>query len=225
MRFAWIAMAMNAGVSAIRHFCDNSVWETLFPGYTAGWVQPVLREVLAAMALLFLAAGIWTMAVGLLRMRLGFSLKRKDLAAIAGVFAILLLVLYFRNDLSEARPIHPIASRLQLFSQMLFTIVGAGAIVLFRLGKQMGGGRLAEAMGWLIAHIVVRALLVLLGAIQAHLAVPSFIGSVELLAFQSTPWMFAIAAACRYQLKFDASREAARWGVHWNALDDAGMRV
>lgn len=221
MRFAWIAMAMNAGVSAVRHICDTPVWDALFPGYRIGWLLPVLREVFAAIALLFLAAGIWTMAVALLRMRLGFSLKRQDLAAIVGVFAILLLVIYFRNDLSEAGPIHPAASRLQLFSQALFTVVGAGAIVLLRLGKQMGGGRLAEAMGWIIAHIVVRALLVLAAAIQVHVAAGSALALAEMLAYQCTPWMFAIAAACRYQLKFTASRQAARWGVNWNVLDDA----
>ena len=106
MRFAWIAMTLNAGVSAVRYICDTSVWDVFFPGYSTGWLLPVLREVFAAIALLFLAAGVWIMAVMLLRMRLGFSLKRQDLAAVVGVFAVLLLVLYFRNDLSEARPIH-----------------------------------------------------------------------------------------------------------------------
>ena len=78
----------------------------------------------------------------------------------------------------------------------------------------MGGGKLAIAMGWIIGHIVLRAVLVLSTALQVHLgkSLP-FSEFLFPLASNAAIWMFALAAASRYQVSLTAARHAARWGI------------
>jgi magnesium-transporting ATPase (P-type) len=133
--------------------------------------------------------------------------------------------LYFRNDLSAARVSTPLARRAQLFSQVMFAVAAAGCVLLMRISKQMGGGKLAIAMGWIIAHIVLRAVLVLSSALQAHLhkSLP-FSDLLTTLVSTAAIWMFAMAAASRYQVSLTAAQQAARWGVAANGrlVDVAG---
>lgn len=214
LRIAWVCLGLCAGVSMIRHLFDTPLVDLVWPGYWSGPWSQLMRELLAAVALTLLAAGILTMAEAFRRMRLGFSMHRPDLAAIAGILVLLGLVLYFRNDLSAARVSVPLARRAQLFSQVMFAVAAAGCVLLMRISKQMGGGKLAIAMGWIIAHIVLRAILVLSSALQAHLhkSLPfsDFLSSVMSIA---AIWMFAMAAASRYQVSLTAVRQAAKWGV------------
>jgi hypothetical protein len=214
LRAAWVLLGFCAGVSMIRHLFDTPLVDLVWPGYWSGPWSQLLRELLAAAALTLLAAGILTMAEAFRRMRLGFSMHRTDLAAMAGVLLLLGLVLYFRNDLSAARGPLLLAKRAQLFSQVMFAVAAAGCVLLMRISKQMGGGKLAVAMGWIIAHIVLRAALVLSTAVQAHLhkSLP-FNDFVVFVISTAAIWMFAMAAASRYQVSLTAAQEAARWGV------------
>jgi hypothetical protein len=214
LRAAWVLLGCCAGVSMVRHLFDTPLVDLIWPGYWSGPWSQLLRELLAAAALTLLAAGILTMAEAFRRMRLGFFMHRTDLAAMAGVLLLLGLVLYFRNDLSAARVPLSIAKRAQLFSQVMFAVAAAGCVLLMRISKQMGGGKLAVAMGWIIAHIVLRAALVLSTTLQAHLN-KSLPFSDFLLFVISTAaiWMFPMAAASRYQVSLTAAQQAARWGV------------
>ncbi len=216
LRIAWVFLGMCAGVSMVRHLVDTPLMDLVWPGYWAGPWSPLLRELLAAVALTFLAAGILTMGEAFRRMRLGFSVRAPDLAAMGGVLLLLGLVLYFRNDLSAAR-LSTLARRAQLFSQIMFVVAAAGCVLLKRISKQMGGGKLAVAMGWIIAHIVLRAVLVLSTALQAHLhrSFP-FNDFLSSLVSAAAIWMFAMAAASRYQVSATAVRQAAKWGVATN---------
>jgi len=214
LRRAWIVLGVCAGVSMLRHLFDTPLVDLVWPGYWSGPWSQLMRELLAAVALTLLALGILTMAEAFRRMRLGFSLQWPDLAAIAGVLLLLGLVLYLRNDLSAARVSVSIAKRAQLFSQVMFAVAAAGCVLLMRISKQMGGGKLAIAMGWIIAHIMLRAVLVLATALQVHLhkslPLSDFLFSVVSTA---AIWMFALAAASRYQVSLTAAQEAAKWGV------------
>jgi hypothetical protein len=69
-------------------------------------------------------------------------------------------------------------------------------------------------MGWIIAHIMLRAVLVLATALQAHLH-KSLPFSDFLFSVVSTAaiWMFAMAAASRHQVSLTAAQQAAKWGV------------
>lgn len=214
LRLAWILLGVCAGVSMLRHLFDTPLVDLVWPGYWSGPWSQIMRELLAAAALTLLAAGILMMAEAFRRMRLGFSLHWPDLAAMVGILALLALVLYFRNDLSAARVSVTVAKRAQLFSQVMFAVAAAGCVLLMRISKQMGGGKLAVAMGWIIAHIVLRAILVLATAVQAHLN-KSFPFNDFLFPIVSTVaiWMFAMAASSRYQVSPTAAQQAAKWGV------------
>jgi hypothetical protein len=214
LRRAWVVLGVCAGVSMLRHLFDTPLVDLVWPGYWSGPWSQLMRELLAAAALTLLAAGIWTMAEAFRRMRLGFSLLWPDLAAMAGGVLLLGFVLYFRNDLSAARVSVSVATRAQLFSQVMFAVAAAGCVLLMRISKQMGGGKLAIAMGWIIAHIMLRAVLVLATALQAHLH-KSLPFSDFLFSVVSTAaiWMFAMAAASRHQVSLTAAQQAAKWGV------------
>ncbi len=214
LRTAWILLGGCAGVSMMRHLFDTPLVDLVWPGYWSGPWSQLMRELLAAAALTLLAAGILTMAEAFRRMRLGFSMHRTDLAGMAGVLLLLGLVLYFRNDLSAARVTLSLAKRAQLFSQVMFAVAAAGCVLLMRISKQMGGGKLAVAMGWIIAHIVLRAALVLSTTLQAHLnkSLP-FSDFMFFVISTWAIWMFAMAAASRYQVSLTAAQQAARWGV------------
>jgi hypothetical protein len=214
LRAAWVFLGACAGVSMVRHLFDTPLVDLVWPGYWSGPWSQVMRELLAAAALTLLAAGILTMAEAFRRMRLGFSMHRTDLAAMAGVLLLLCLVLYFRNDLSAARVSLTLAKRAQLFSQVMFAVAAAGCVLLMRISQQMGGGKLAIAMGWIIAHIVLRAVLVLSTALQVHLhkSLP-FSDFLFTILSAAAIWMFAMAAASRYQVSLTAAQQAARWGV------------
>jgi hypothetical protein len=214
LRMAWIVLGLCAVVSMLRHLCDTPLVDLVWPGYWKGPYSPLLRELLAATALTMLAAGIFTMGEAFRRMRLGFSWSAMDLVAMAGVLSMLALVLYLRNDLSAARVESSLAKRAQLFSQVVFVVAAAGCVLLRRIAQQMGGGKLAIAMGWIIAHIVLRAVLVLLAALQVHLHKSlAFSEFLSPLALNLAIWMFALAAASRYEVSQTAARQAAKWGV------------
>lgn len=101
----------------------------------------------------------------------------------------------------------------------MFAVAAAGCVLLIRISEQMGGGQLAWTMGWIIAHILLRALLVLSATLQTHLhrSFP-FNDIVNPLLLNAAVWMFAIAAATRYQVGVTAARRAAEWGVRLDAL-------
>ncbi|MGH9665304.1 MAG: hypothetical protein ACRD9L_12855 [Bryobacteraceae bacterium] len=214
LRAAWLCLAVCSAVSLVRYFFDTRLVDLAYPGYWSSPWSSILREIPAAVALTFLAAGILTMAAAFYRLGLGFRLRWYDAAAIAGVFVLLALIVVFRNDLSAAHLQNSAVRHAQLFSQVMFSVAAAGSIVLFRIGKQMGGGHLALAMAWIIAHVVVRAGLVLASAIEVHLHLGSpAIGVLHTFLGLGASWMFAFAAASRYQLTRTASEQAAQWGI------------
>lgn len=222
LRMAWTCLGLCAAVSVIRHLFDTPLVDLIYSGYWHGEWSAVMREVLAAIALTFLAVGILTIAAAFWRLGLGFGSRRRDIAAIAGIFLVLGLVLYFRNDLSAARAGESIPRIAQLFSQVMFAIAAAGGVVLLRIGKQMGGGQLAMSMAWLIGHIVIRAVLVLASAVEAHLHLlfPA-IGSLHTVVGLGASWMFTIAAGYRYQVTRTAAQQAAEWGIQVDRTIDA----
>jgi hypothetical protein len=223
LRFAWISMAAFSAVSVIRYLFDTQLIEAFCPGYWHGQLITVLREVPSAISLLFLAAGVIVMAIAFLRTGLGFSLRGIDVFAMACVFTFLLLALYLHNDMSNASRLqHWLPRAAQLASNIFFCISAAGAIVLLRVSKQMGGGQLAAAMICLILHIGLRAALVLLGPFESQLAFIPHIKFIESMLYDCAPWIFAMAAACRYQLAADATEQLAGWGLDLAPVSASG---
>jgi hypothetical protein len=202
LRLAWLLLAANAIVSIVRHALEMSWFEQ----------SPHLhlyRQIAITLALLFLLGGMWTMAYAFLRTSLGFRIHRIDVVAVATVFALVSLILFYRDHLSEAHLPLLAPKNVQLFSQVVIAVAGASAVLLHRIILDMGGGKLAIAMRFLVGHTVGRVVLVLTGQILRPYA-PLHPGwdTLSHLAFDATTWIFALAACYRASMFTAALRQA-----------------
>jgi len=202
LRMTWLLLAANAIVSSVRHALEMS-WFEQVPNIH------LLRQLAITSALLCLLGGMWTMAHAFLRTGLGFRIHRIDVIAVAGVFAVVSVILFFREHLSEANSSLLAPLNLQLFSQVVLAVAAASAVFLHRIILAMGGGKLAIAMRFLVGHIVGRVVLVLAGQ-TFGLNSPSHQSwdALSHLAFDATAWIFALAACYRASMFASALRQA-----------------
>ena len=199
LRLAWLLLAANALLSLARHILEMSWFEKNPSG-------PLYRQLVITLALLFLVGGMWTMARAFLRTGLGFRIHRIDICAVTVVFALLSAVLFFHEHLSEALSA---PRNVQLFSQVVIAVAGASAVLLHRIILDMGGGKLAIAMRFLVGHIVGRVVLVLASEIVAPTVAARHVWELLLrLAFDATIWIFALAACYRASMFAAAVRQA-----------------
>jgi hypothetical protein len=202
LRLSWLLLAANALVSMARHVLEFNLLEYV-PNIH------LYQQIAITLALLLLLGGMWTMARAFLRTGLGFRIDRIDVVAVAGTFGLLSVILVFHNHLSEAsEPL--LATRvLQIFSQVIIAIAGAFAVVLHRIILEMGGGKLAIAMRFLVAHILGRVLLVLVNlTIRPLFPVHPGWEFASHLCFDAMTWIFALAACYRANMFADALQQA-----------------
>jgi hypothetical protein len=202
LRLAWLLLAANAIVSLVRHVLDLSSLEQVPHIH-------LYRQIAITLALLFLLGGMCGMARAFLGTGLGFRIHRIDVVAVAGVFALVSVILIFHEHLSEAYVPLPASRDIQLFSQVVIAVAAALSVVLHRIILEMGGGKLAIAMRFLVAHIVGRVVLVLTGQIlRPYMALHSNWDVLSRLAFDATIWIFALAACYRASMFTAALRQA-----------------
>jgi hypothetical protein len=211
LRRAWILLCLFAAVSVIRHVFDTRLIDLLYPGYWENPVSAFLREGFAALSLIFLAAGILMLTVTFLRLRIGFSLKWIDYAAVAVVLSVLGSILLLRSNLPTVALASPIPMWIQGFSQFLLVFGASGSILLIRLTEQMGGGRLAITLRLITAHIVLRGFLVLAAVLENHFHWEPLL--MQHLLSMSAPWLFALAASYRVEVAHSARQQASLWGI------------
>jgi hypothetical protein len=202
LRLAWLLLATDAIVSIGRHILDMSWFERIAHIH-------LYRQTAITIALLFLLAGMWTMARAFLRTGLGFRIHRIDVFAVAILSALVSVILFFHDNLSEAHVSLLAPKNVQLFSQVVIAIAGASAVLLHRIIVDMGGGKLAIAMRFLVGHIVGRVLLVLTGQImRPYSAIHPVWNFASWIAFDATTWIFALAACYRASMFAAALRQA-----------------
>jgi hypothetical protein len=211
LRRAWTFFCVFSSVSVARHLLDTRLIELIDPGYWSSPLSSFLREGLAALSLIFLVAGILTMTATFLRLRIGFSLKYIDYVTVAVVVSVLASILSLRSNLPTANLESPIPMWTQYFSQLLLVFGASGSILLIRLSEQMGGGRLAITMRLIIAHIMLRGILVLATVVENHLHWQPFL--LQYLLSMSAPWLFTLAASYRLQVVRSAQKQASLWGI------------
>jgi hypothetical protein len=211
LRKAWTLFCIFALVSVARHLGDTRLIELIDPGYWSSPLSSFLREGLAALSLIFLVAGILTMTATFLRLRIGFSLKSVDYVVGAVVLAVLASFLSLRSNLPTASLESPIPMWTQYFSQLLLVFGASGSILLIRLSEQMGGGRLAITMRLIIAHMMLRGILVLATVLEIHLHRQPFL--LQHLLSMSAPWLFTLAASYRLEVVRSAQKQASLWGI------------
>ncbi|MGH9766163.1 MAG: hypothetical protein ACREAB_01910 [Blastocatellia bacterium] len=212
LRVAWLALAGNAAVSIARIIVESSLLNLIWPGYTRGPLWGLLQHLAIVPANAFMLFGLLAMWWAYHQVGLGFTIEKRDYAAIAGILGLIVALVVFREGLSEARSPYVVSRWLQLSGLALLSLSAAASLVLHRMAMQMGGGKLAVALRFLTFYTLLRGVLVLIQAGQRMLLMEGqspgvsysiFIG----LCWQSVPWIAALAAAYRAEMTVHAARE------------------
>ena len=210
-RLAWLMLAASAGLSLLKRSVGSPLFDLTMEGYRTSPLRGLLDNLLVVPANLCLLAGLLAMWWSFHRIGLGFRVERRDYAAMTGVAALFLTLLLFRESLSQGQSPYLLSRVMQPFGLGLLAIISALGLVLYRYAIQMGDGRLAAVMRWLMVYVVLRGVLVL---------VRSFFSPRLPLMFDSPPnheewafdmlwqivqWTVAMAAACRAQMTVRAA--------------------
>jgi len=160
----------------------------------------------------FLLFGLLAMWWAYHQVGLGFSVEKRDYAAIAGILVLLVALIVFREGLSQARSPYLLSHWLQLIGLALLTLSAAASLATHRMAMQMGGGKLAVALRLLTLYTLARGVLVLIQAGQRISLMdgqqPDASYSIFMaLCWQAAPWIVTLAAAYRAEMKVHAARE------------------
>ncbi len=212
LRVAWLALAANAGVSIIRIIVESTLLNMIWPGYTRSPLWGLLQHVTIVPANAFLVFGLLAMWWAYHQVGLGFAVMKRDYAAIAGILAMLIALMVFREGLSEARSPYEVSRWLQLIGLALLSFSAAASLATHRMAMQMGGGKLAIALRFLTFYTLLRGVLVLLQAGLRVSSLESQLNSIPYslfltLCWQAVPWIAALAAAYRAEMTVHAARE------------------
>lgn len=216
LKFAWLALAGNAAFSIARILVESQLLMLVWPGYLNSPLAGLLQHLAIVPANLLLVLGLLAMWGSYNRLDLGFTIKPVDYVLIAGTLALMGSLLFFREGLSEARSPYLSARLLQQSGLVLLSLAAAVSLVLHRIAVQMGGGKLALTLRFLVLYTLTRAVLVLTQALL-RLMSPEYndpLSSVSLLldvCWQSVPWLAALAAAYRAELTQHAVRELIQY--------------
>ena len=210
LRLAWLALAANAGIFIFRPLVETRFWDLFVPGYMGGPLHGLLQHLLIVPGNVCILIGVLAMWSAYHEVELGFRIERRDYLMMAGVIAMVLAMLVYRENLTEAQSPYLASRILQLAGLVLLAICSAMGLVLYRLAVQMGGGRLAVALRLLTIYVLLRGVLVLLRALKLEYF-PEWAGWPDRFLFevgwQIVPWVAALAAACRAELTVKAARE------------------
>lgn len=212
MRWAWLALTVDAGLSLFRPFSRPmallgqpvDLYDT--PPHYALFLHLVL--VPANFCLLLGLLAIWW---AYHETRLGFRLRRRDVVAISALVLLMLLFFLFRELLTEAQAVYRLTSNLQLLEQLQLFLIAAASLLLHRVSIQMGSGKLAMVLRWMTIYALFRLGMVLVASLarfffphQLHL-----ITDMAEFGWQAAPWLFALAVAYRAELTALAAERLA----------------
>ncbi|HQR34377.1 MAG TPA: hypothetical protein PLK30_16680 [Blastocatellia bacterium] len=212
-RAAWLLLAASAAISLLKRTAGTPLLDFVITDYRISPLRGLVDNLLVTPANLCLLAGLLALWWALHRIGLGFKIELRDWAAMAGMTALFLTMLIFRKDLSQGNSPYQVSRILQPFSLALLGLASAFGVVLHRYAVQMGDGRLAAVMRWLMLYVVLRGALALgrglLSPTQPLLLdSPSDINAWTLeVLWQIVHWAAAMATACRAQLTVSAAEE------------------
>lgn len=203
MRWAWLALTMDAGLSLVRPFSrpmallGQPVDLYMTPPHYALFLHLVLVPANCCLLLGLLA--IWW---AYHETGLGFQLRRRDGVAIGGLFTLMLLFFLFRELLTEAQAVYRLTSVLQLIGQLQMFLIAAASLLLYRISIQMGSGKLAMMLRWMTIYALFRLGMVLMVSLARFLFLQQrhLITDVAEFGWQAAPWLFALAVAYRAEL-------------------------
>lgn len=212
-RLAWQLLAVSFAFSLIKRTIGSPLFEFIQVGYRSSPLRGLLDNLLLIPANLCLVAGLLAMWWAMHRLGLGFKIERRDYVAMAAVAALFVTLLITRESLSQGQSPFLLSRVLQPAALGLLGIGSAFGVVLHRYAVQMGDGRLAAVMRWLMLFVVLRGALVLLRSVLSPklpllLDTPTRLEEwvIEVL-WQAVHWAAALAVACRAQLTVTAARD------------------
>ncbi|HZS06056.1 MAG TPA: hypothetical protein VFD58_14550 [Blastocatellia bacterium] len=212
-RLAWLMLAANAALSLLKRSIGSPLFDFMMEGYRTSPLRGLLDNLLVVPANLCLLAGLLAMWWGFHRLGLGFRIKRRDYAAMAGVAALFLTLLLYRESLSQGQSPYLISRVMQPLGLGLLAVISAFGLVLHRYAVRMGDGRLAIVMRWLMVYVLLRGVLVLVRSFFSP-KLPLLLDSppgLEEWAFdvlwQVVQWAAAMAAACCAHLTVSAAAQ------------------
>lgn len=212
-RLAWQLLAANAALSLVKRAVGSPLFDLVVPDYRTSPLRGLLDNVLVVPANLCLLVGLLALWWAYHRLGLGFRVGRGDWAEMAGIAALFLALLVFRQDLSQGRSPYLASRILQPLGLMLLGLISACGVVLHRYAVQMGDGHLASVMRWLMFYVLLRGVLVfargvLVPKLPLALDSPADLDEwVFDLLWQVVQWSAAMAAACRAELTVSAAAE------------------
>lgn len=226
LRLGWLALAANAAFSIVRMLIESPLINLISEDYTRRPLAGLLQHVAILPANTFLLLGMLAMWRAYHQVGLGFTIERRDYAAIAAILGLMVALLFFRQGLSEARSPYFAARVLQQSGLVMLSLGAAVSLVLYRIAVQMGGGKLAISLRFLTLYTLMRAVMVLIQAlfrlISPGLNHPLTVASLFLdLGWQSVPWLAALAAAYRAELTLHAAHQLAQQRAAKTALVSA----
>jgi hypothetical protein len=221
LRVAWIALALNAGISIVRMIIEYNL-------YLVEYIGAPLSKLLQHLAIVpangFLLLGLVAMWWAYHKVGLGFKIQVRDWAAISGILILICAIFWFREGLTEANSPYEVSRYLQLAGLVLLLLSGAASLVLHRMAIQMEGGKLAIALNFLTLYTILRGILVFAGAVrrisepESPLLQPSNIQFIIQIGWLIVPWIAVLAAAHRAELTVQAAKELEQQRASRNDL-------
>ena len=212
-RLAWLMLAASAALSLLKRSIGSPLFDLMTEGYRTSPLRGLLDNLLVVPANLCLLAGLLAMWWSFHRIGLGFKVEKRDYAAMTGVAALFLTLLLFRESLSQGQSPYLLSRIAQPVGLGLLALISAFGLVLYRYAIQMGDGRLAAVMRWLMVYVLLRGVLVLVRSFSSP-KLPLMLDSpldLEEWAFdmlwQTVQWTAAMAAACRAQMTVRAAEQ------------------
>ena len=211
-RFAWLMLAANAAVSLLKRSVGSPLLDLWSEGYRVGPLRGLLDNMLVVPANLCLLAGLMAMWWSFHNIGLGFRIRRRDYAAMAGIALLFAMLMISRESLSQGQSPYLLSRVLQPMGLALLAFISAFGLVLHRYAMQMGDGGLAGVMRWLTVYALLRGLFVLLRSIFSPsplvLDSPSEVESWAFdMLWQVVHWAAAMAAACRAQMTVSVAEQ------------------
>lgn len=210
-RFAWLGLTANAAILFFRPLAQEMLAEALWPEFHNSPWRLLLRHALIVAGNLALLLSLLAMWFGYRRLRLGFHIRRRDYATMAGLLALLAGLISVRENLTEAASPFAVNRVLQLIGLALLYIIAAAGIVLQRIAAQMNGGRLAVVLRWLTLYVLLRLGLVALASLlRAAYPDALWAGDVSRFAWQAVAWVFTLTVAYQMRVTLVAAEQLER---------------
>ena len=211
-RLAWQALAVNAGLIFLKGLASNALIDNWIMNYDHSPLRGFLNHALGVPASVFLVLGLAGLLQSYRRTRLATKLGGGDYGVIAISLALFGWLLVFHKSLEEGQSPWLINRILQPIDLSLIAVASIVSIVLYRYAASLSGGKLAEALRWLVIYGLLPGVMVLL----VQVAVPAI---QQTLPFDSTPldrlwallpWAMTIAAAVRAEMTVAAVAHVAK---------------